>query len=173
MWIGNGDRKYTEKELSCKTKAFGVWPKQYKIQALEGLLSRQPEPINDCQMGAGADQKKEHESVTESSQDLKMGQQRMLSFGFQEGCGHKRQGLQIMTSRGRVMKMAPSTAIPTTTHQGPSYGVGFGEPERVGGAVWKEESQTGQGCDARKNLRKKQNSMYNGAGTNCMVSRTG
>lgn len=56
-----------------------------------------------------------------------MGQQRMLSYRFQEGCGHKRQRLQIMMSKGKVVEMALRTACPTPTHHGPSLRVGFGE----------------------------------------------
>lgn len=104
-----------------------------------------------------------------------MGQQRMLSYRFQEGCGHKRQRLQIMTSRGRVVEMGQSTTSSTNTQPCPSCGVGFGEclvGAKMGGAVSKEENQIGQGCDARKKLRKKENSTYNGADINCMMSTT-
>ena len=111
----------------------------------------------------------EHESVTESSLDVQMGQQRLLSYRFQEGSGHKRERLKIMRSRGRVVETAQSKVSPT--HPLPLIMLVWGNSQwerKVRGTVLKEEDAIGQSCESRKTLREK-NSMCNRADTNCII----
>lgn len=92
-----------------------------------------------------------HESVTESSLDVQMGQQRLLSYRFQEGCGHKRERLKITRSRGRVVEMPQSKVSPT--HPLPLIMLVWGSSQwerKVGGTVLKEEDSIGKAVNLEK-----------------------